>query len=243
MPVHTDIGIGIEVVAERPLAGDGVVIRRDVDVFDAEPFPFAVHEAARAQPRPVRGARRHPSMSPNTSSYVRFSLTIRTTCRTPAGSGRCGAGRVVNPLASITTASAPASSAGRGQRKIPRAFPAATGCGGARIFGPTPWPRAFVTNTVSRWMATRVGNQAAGKCPSTFFARVSITPTALMPASATSSQPDFSSIREADRQDAAKVFESRECGSGSRLRTWLVLASMIVMESFARVRDENAGPP
>ncbi len=59
-------------------------------------------------------------------------------------------------------------------------------------FGPTPWPRALVTNTVSPSSATRVGNQAAGKCPMTRRWRTSITPTALMPASATSSQPDAS---------------------------------------------------
>ena len=42
-------------------------------------------------------------------------------------------------------------------------------------------------------MATRVGYQAAGMWPSTRFWRVSMTPTALIPASATSSQPEASS--------------------------------------------------
>ena len=41
-------------------------------------------------------------------------------------------------------------------------------------------------------MATRVGNQPAGRCPTTRRWRVSTTPTASIPASATSSQPDFS---------------------------------------------------
>ena len=58
--------------------------------------------------------------------------------------------------------------------------------------GPCPNPRPLATNTVSRPMTTRVGNQAAGICPSTRRWLTSITPTALIPASATISHPDFS---------------------------------------------------
>jgi len=48
---------------------------------------------------------------------------------------------------------------------------------------------ALVTNTVSPWIATRVGNQAAGKWPTTPIRCASMTPTALIPASATNSRP------------------------------------------------------
>src|ERR1039458_5595735 len=45
-----------------------------------------------------------PGISPKTSSKVRFSLTISTTCLTPAGRGRSASGRGRKPLASITKA-------------------------------------------------------------------------------------------------------------------------------------------
>ena len=80
VPVHADVGIRVEVVADTPLPGDRVVVGRDVDVLDAQPL-VACRPHSRACPAarlPVRA--RVSGRSPKTSSYVRFSLTIRTTC-------------------------------------------------------------------------------------------------------------------------------------------------------------------
>src|SRR5687768_11413728 len=48
MAVHADLGIGIEVVAERPARGELVMVRRHVDASSAEPGlkRFAIYHGA-----------------------------------------------------------------------------------------------------------------------------------------------------------------------------------------------------
>src|SRR6185369_14250719 len=56
--VEAGFGVGIEVVAEGPPPGDGVVVGSDVNVLEAEAVAFPVHVSAGAEARDFGRAHR-----------------------------------------------------------------------------------------------------------------------------------------------------------------------------------------
>ena len=51
MPGRAAIGFRVEIVAEGPLAGDGVMVGRDIHSAQADPLAVAVHIAIGAEAR------------------------------------------------------------------------------------------------------------------------------------------------------------------------------------------------
>ena len=164
------LAVGIEVVAERPPLGDvcwfGVIAASCTLNCVRPPMARAVHAEA-GQFRGMRG--QFDLTSPSTSSNVRFSLTISTTCWI-AGGG-FGASRIIGNESVESEYLFPSAGdiSGRsGMTNVvtePRcnAGTSPSSMMTRRGFGPVPRPRAFATNTRSPEMATPRRHPAGGK--------------------------------------------------------------------------------